>query len=313
MIRRVASLFHGNNHLVLGFNTFLPDGYRIELPMNGSSWPVYREPGRAGVVTIHPPPGLIPMPVDQRPPYFPPQHQHYDAYYHHHHHHAAPGYHHHHSYGPPPPPYLPQHHHHAAPGYHHHSYYAPHNMHVPPCHPPPHDHLSTHTQQTLGHRSVHTTRPVYPITTTNTHRPKKYSPSALAVRDVTQPTAVVFSESRDPPSEESRIESDQRDDNLQALAVRDVIQPTAPELRDPPSSEESRIESDQRDDNLRAYPATEAKRKAKRARIESDQRDDNLKAYRVLQYLASAPMAQQRTVEREKKQQQSVEREKKQQ
>ena len=49
VIRLVAYLFHGNKRLVLGFNTFLPEGYRIELPADGGSWPMYREPGRAGV------------------------------------------------------------------------------------------------------------------------------------------------------------------------------------------------------------------------------------------------------------------------
>lgn len=58
VIRRVASLFHGNKRLVLGFNTFLPEGYRIELPLDGSAWPVYREPGRSGVIAIAPPPGV---------------------------------------------------------------------------------------------------------------------------------------------------------------------------------------------------------------------------------------------------------------
>ena len=52
VIRRVATLFHGNKRLVLGFNTFLPEGYRIELPLDGSPFPVYREPGRAGVIQI---------------------------------------------------------------------------------------------------------------------------------------------------------------------------------------------------------------------------------------------------------------------
>lgn len=31
VIRRVSSLFRGYNKLILGFNTFLPDGYKIEL------------------------------------------------------------------------------------------------------------------------------------------------------------------------------------------------------------------------------------------------------------------------------------------
>ncbi|KAL7498685.1 hypothetical protein ACHAWT_008414 [Skeletonema menzelii] len=52
VIRRVAALFHGNKRLVLGFNTFLPEGFRIELPLDGSPFPVYREPGRPGVIQI---------------------------------------------------------------------------------------------------------------------------------------------------------------------------------------------------------------------------------------------------------------------
>ena len=56
VIQRVTSLFHGNKQLVLGFNTFLPEGYCIELPVDSS--PVYREPGRAGVVSISPPTGI---------------------------------------------------------------------------------------------------------------------------------------------------------------------------------------------------------------------------------------------------------------
>ena len=42
VIRRIVTLFHGNKRLVLGFNTFLPEGYRIELPTDDSSWSVYR-------------------------------------------------------------------------------------------------------------------------------------------------------------------------------------------------------------------------------------------------------------------------------
>lgn len=35
MINRVSQLFHGHPDLVLGFNAFLPPGYRIEVPKNG--------------------------------------------------------------------------------------------------------------------------------------------------------------------------------------------------------------------------------------------------------------------------------------
>ena len=47
VIRRVSNLFHGNKKLVLGFNTFLPEGYKIELPEDGNGPPVavFRAPG----------------------------------------------------------------------------------------------------------------------------------------------------------------------------------------------------------------------------------------------------------------------------
>ena len=51
VIRRVSNLFQGNRRLVLGFNTFLPDGYRIEVPPDGIGPPVavYRAPGSDAV------------------------------------------------------------------------------------------------------------------------------------------------------------------------------------------------------------------------------------------------------------------------
>lgn len=47
VIRRVSNLFRGNRRLVLGFNTFLPEGYKIELPADGDGPPVavFRAPG----------------------------------------------------------------------------------------------------------------------------------------------------------------------------------------------------------------------------------------------------------------------------
>jgi histone deacetylase complex regulatory component SIN3 len=47
VIRRVSNLFQGNKKLVLGFNTFLPEGYKIELPLDGDGPPVavFRAPG----------------------------------------------------------------------------------------------------------------------------------------------------------------------------------------------------------------------------------------------------------------------------
>lgn len=54
VIRRVSTLFHGNRRLVLGFNTFLPEGYKIELPTdeNGQAYAVYRTPGQPGVTQV---------------------------------------------------------------------------------------------------------------------------------------------------------------------------------------------------------------------------------------------------------------------
>jgi len=47
VINRVRRLFHGYNNLILGFNTFLPDGYKIEMKM-GDAEPVFIGPGLAG-------------------------------------------------------------------------------------------------------------------------------------------------------------------------------------------------------------------------------------------------------------------------
>jgi len=52
VIRRLAALFHGKKDLLLGFNFYLPEGYRIEFPLNVSPFPVYRVPGRPGVTEI---------------------------------------------------------------------------------------------------------------------------------------------------------------------------------------------------------------------------------------------------------------------
>ncbi|GMH56528.1 hypothetical protein TrST_g9038 [Triparma strigata] len=54
VIRSVSNLFMGNKKLVLGFNTFLPEGYKIELPLDGNGPPVavYQAPGQTGVTRI---------------------------------------------------------------------------------------------------------------------------------------------------------------------------------------------------------------------------------------------------------------------
>ncbi|AWP10960.1 putative paired amphipathic helix protein Sin3b-like [Scophthalmus maximus] len=53
VINRVSQLFHGHPDLVLGFNAFLPPGYRIELPKNGvaflqSPFSIQVSPGQQG-------------------------------------------------------------------------------------------------------------------------------------------------------------------------------------------------------------------------------------------------------------------------
>lgn len=72
VIRRVSNLFQGNKRLVLGFNTFLPEGYKIELPLDGDGPPVavYRAPGQAGVTHIlgpNAPPAPAPSPAAPAP------------------------------------------------------------------------------------------------------------------------------------------------------------------------------------------------------------------------------------------------------
>ena len=55
--------------LVLGFNTFLPEGYKIELPLDGNGPPVavYQAPGQTGVTRILGP-GSDPAPAPSVPP-----------------------------------------------------------------------------------------------------------------------------------------------------------------------------------------------------------------------------------------------------
>lgn len=64
VIRRVSNLFQGNKKLVLGFNTFLPEGYKIELPLDGNGPPVavFRAPGET-VTHILTGPGAPPVPA----------------------------------------------------------------------------------------------------------------------------------------------------------------------------------------------------------------------------------------------------------
>lgn len=73
VIRRVSNLFHGNKKLVLGFNTFLPEGYKIELPLDGNGPPVavFRAPGET-ITHILSGPGAPPVPEPQKPAAAPP-------------------------------------------------------------------------------------------------------------------------------------------------------------------------------------------------------------------------------------------------
>jgi paired amphipathic helix protein Sin3a len=60
VIRRVSNLFQGNRRLVLGFNTFLPEGYKIELPDgDGPPVAVFRAPGETITHVLSGPGGII--------------------------------------------------------------------------------------------------------------------------------------------------------------------------------------------------------------------------------------------------------------
>ena len=66
VIRRVSKLLQSDKTLLLGFNTFLPEGYKIELPLDNDGPPpfaVYQVPGQPGVTPIircHAPPAPAP-------------------------------------------------------------------------------------------------------------------------------------------------------------------------------------------------------------------------------------------------------------
>uniref|UniRef100_A0AAR2IXF4 Paired amphipathic helix protein Sin3b n=1 Tax=Pygocentrus nattereri TaxID=42514 RepID=A0AAR2IXF4_PYGNA len=63
VINRVSQLFHGHPDLVLGFNAFLPPGYRIEIPKNGMAFlqsPFTSQPATSSVS----PPTSEPSPVE---------------------------------------------------------------------------------------------------------------------------------------------------------------------------------------------------------------------------------------------------------
>jgi paired amphipathic helix protein Sin3a len=56
VIKRISSLFDGNHRLLLGFNIFLPDGYKIEIPIDNHGRlmaAVFRTPGQAGSTLIN--------------------------------------------------------------------------------------------------------------------------------------------------------------------------------------------------------------------------------------------------------------------
>lgn len=70
VIHRVTNLFQGNKQLVLGFNTFLPEGYKIEIPDHQNSV-FYRTPGQGTLKRIHtggPPPLQLPPSVGHTQP-----------------------------------------------------------------------------------------------------------------------------------------------------------------------------------------------------------------------------------------------------
>lgn len=75
VIRRVSNLFQGNRRLVLGFNTFLPEGYRIELPDgDGPPVAVFRAPGEVAVRHDLSGPNIPPVRFHEPPQAQPPSH-----------------------------------------------------------------------------------------------------------------------------------------------------------------------------------------------------------------------------------------------
>ena len=56
VIQRVSELFHGHEHLILGFNRFLPDGYKITLSdirKNASAMPNISQEANSGSAQFH--------------------------------------------------------------------------------------------------------------------------------------------------------------------------------------------------------------------------------------------------------------------
>ena len=56
VINRVSELFKGHVELIIGFNTFLPPGYKIELSSNAESIDVYHDGQRVpslGTTVVH--------------------------------------------------------------------------------------------------------------------------------------------------------------------------------------------------------------------------------------------------------------------
>ena len=57
VVERVCDLFHGNERLILGFNTLLPQGHRVDFvrdegPAARSPYPIYRHPGNASAIRM---------------------------------------------------------------------------------------------------------------------------------------------------------------------------------------------------------------------------------------------------------------------
>ena len=61
MISRVSTLFKGHPELIVGFNTFLPPGYKIEVTIGESNTISVHGPGTNNIQTIIP--NVGPMPV----------------------------------------------------------------------------------------------------------------------------------------------------------------------------------------------------------------------------------------------------------
>ncbi|CAG0887572.1 unnamed protein product [Cyprideis torosa] len=78
VIERVSNLFKGHPELIVGFNTFLPDGYKIEVEATLNGRPILGHQGTSGggvlqtITVVHTPDGVVKQTSTTQVPAFPP-------------------------------------------------------------------------------------------------------------------------------------------------------------------------------------------------------------------------------------------------